>query len=56
MLYEVITETDPYFCARLYLKNPIVFIDLETTGVNVATDRIVEFAAIKINMDSYNFV
>jgi len=36
---------------KLNLKNPIVFIDLETTGVNVATDRIVEFAAIKINMD-----
>lgn len=36
---------------KLNLKNPIVFLDLETTGINVATDRIVEFAAIKINLD-----
>lgn len=36
---------------KLNLKNPIVFLDLETTGINVATDRIVELAAIKINLD-----
>ena len=35
----------------LQLKNPIVFLDLETTGVNVATDRIVEIALVKINVD-----
>ena len=27
---------------RLNLKNPIVFFDLETTGTNINTDRIVE--------------
>ncbi len=36
---------------KLSLKNPIVFFDLETTGINVANDRIVEVAAIKINID-----
>ncbi len=30
---------------------PIVFLDLETTGVNVVTDRIVEIALIKKNPD-----
>ncbi len=37
---------------KLNLKNPIVFLDLETTGINVSNDRIVEFAAIKINVDN----
>jgi DNA polymerase-3 subunit epsilon len=32
----------------LQLKRPLVFIDLETTGVNLSTDRIVEIAIIKI--------
>ena len=29
---------------RLNLKNPIIFFDLETTGINIASDRIVEIA------------
>jgi DNA polymerase III subunit epsilon len=33
---------------ELNLKRPIVFIDLETTGLNIATDRIIEIAALKI--------
>ena len=33
---------------KLNLKNPLVFFDLETTGVNVTKDRIVEIALIKI--------
>lgn len=33
----------------LELSRPIVFIDLETTGVNLATDRIVEIALVKIS-------
>ncbi|MCL2502275.1 MAG: 3'-5' exonuclease [Bacteroidales bacterium] len=33
---------------QLNLKNPILFFDLETTGLNVASDRIVELSAIKI--------
>ncbi len=34
---------------QLNLKNPIVFFDLETTGVNIAVDRIVEIAVLKIH-------
>ena len=30
------------------LKNPIVFFDLETTGINIVTDRIVEISYLKI--------
>lgn len=33
---------------KLNIKNPIVFFDLETTGINVASDRIVEISYIKI--------
>jgi len=33
---------------ELNISKPIVFIDLETTGLNIAKDRIVEIAAIKI--------
>lgn len=33
---------------NLNLKKPIAFIDLETTGINVTTDRIVEFSVLKI--------
>lgn len=33
---------------KLNLKNPIVFFDLETTGVNIVTDRIVEISYLKI--------
>lgn len=36
---------------QLELKNPVVFLDLETTGINIVTDRIVEIALIKINLD-----
>ena len=35
----------------LQLRKPIVFIDLETTGINLATDRIIEIAIIKIMPD-----
>ncbi|HMK04907.1 MAG TPA: 3'-5' exonuclease [Ferruginibacter sp.] len=35
----------------LQLKRPIAFIDLETTGVSLSTDRIVEIAIIKISPD-----
>jgi DNA polymerase-3 subunit epsilon len=32
----------------LNLKKPLVFFDLETTGTNIAKDRIVEFAFLKV--------
>jgi DNA polymerase-3 subunit epsilon len=35
----------------LQLNKPIVFIDLETTGVNLSTDRIVEIAMVKLMPD-----
>lgn len=34
------------------LTNPLVFFDLETTGLNVVTDRIVQFAAVKYSPGS----
>lgn len=36
---------------NLNLKNPLVFLDLETTGMNIVTDRIVEIALIKVYPD-----
>ena len=35
----------------LQLQKPIAFIDLETTGTNLGTDRIVEIAIVKIAKD-----
>ncbi|RZT96689.1 DNA polymerase-3 subunit epsilon [Ancylomarina subtilis] len=34
---------------NLNLKNPIAFFDLETTGINVSKDRIVEIAIVKVS-------
>ena len=34
---------------KLQLKNPIVFFDLETTGTNIVSDRIVEIAYHKVS-------
>lgn len=36
---------------KLNLKNPIIFFDLETTGINVATDRIVELSYLKVDVN-----
>ncbi|MES2850895.1 MAG: 3'-5' exonuclease [Bacteroidota bacterium] len=35
----------------LQLQRPIAFIDLETTGVNLSTDRVIEIAIVKIMPD-----
>lgn len=40
----------------LLLQRPLVFIDLETTGVNLATDRIVEIAIVKVLQDGTKLV
>jgi DNA polymerase-3 subunit epsilon len=36
---------------NLKLKNPIIFFDLETTGTNVVSDRIVELSYLKVFPD-----
>lgn len=33
---------------ELKLKKPIIFFDLETTGINIASDRIVEISILKV--------
>lgn len=33
---------------QLNLKNPILFLDIESTGLNIATDRIVEISLLKV--------
>ena len=37
---------------KLNLKNPIVFLDLETTGIDIVKDRIVEISLVKVCPDS----
>ena len=36
---------------NLQLNRPLVFFDLETTGINIATDRIVEISLLKVYPD-----
>lgn len=36
---------------NLKLSRPIAFLDLETTGINITNDRIVEIAIVKIQVD-----
>ena len=36
---------------ELNLNRPLVFMDLETTGIRVATDRIVELCLLRVNPD-----
>ena len=36
---------------KLNLRRPMVFFDLETTGTNISTDRIVEISVIKVMPD-----
>lgn len=40
----------------LQLSKPLAVIDLETTGVNLSTDRIVEIAIVKIQPDGQRLV
>ena len=41
---------------KLQLNRPICFLDLETTGINVSTDKIVEIALVKISADGSKIV
>ena len=36
---------------KLQLKNPLVFFDLETTGTNIVSDRIVEISYLKVSLN-----
>ena len=36
---------------ELKLKKPIAFFDVETTGINITTDRIVEISILKVNVN-----
>lgn len=36
---------------NIQLTRPIAFVDLETTGINISTDKIVEIAIVKISPD-----
>ncbi len=38
---------------ELNLKNPLLFFDLETTGLDISRDRIVEIAAVKVFPDGH---
>lgn len=38
---------------ELNLNNPLLFFDLETTGLDIARDRIVEIAAVKVYPDGH---
>lgn len=41
---------------KLNLKRPIVFFDLETTGINVSHDRIIEISMLKVMPDGEEIV
>lgn len=51
-MQEISEITDP----MLQLKKPLAIIDLETTGVNPGTDRIVEIAIVKVLTDGTRIV
>ena len=41
---------------ELKLTKPIAFIDLETTGINIVTDRIVEICILKVMVDNSHII
>ena len=48
-----LTSLNVYYHCRMKLKlnRPLVFFDIESTGLNIATDRIVELCLIKVYPD-----
>jgi len=42
------------YLMQLNLKRPIIFFDLETTGLNITKDRIVEISIIKVFPDGHD--
>lgn len=51
MIFTTFEELSIKLKMKLNLKRPLAFFDLETTGVNVGTDRIVEIAILKAMPD-----
>jgi DNA polymerase-3 subunit epsilon len=47
-LFSTLTPSEN---GKLKLKRPLVFFDLETTGTNVGSDRIVEASFLKLHID-----
>jgi len=41
---------------NILLQRPIIFLDLETTGLNLAIDRVVEIALLKVGIDGQKTV
>lgn len=41
---------------KLQLNRPLAFIDLETTGLNISSDRIIEIAIVKVMPDGERIV
>ena len=53
IILKIGTKTSPYKLQPMTLKlnRPLCFFDLETTGVNVTKDRIIEIAVLKLHPD-----
>jgi len=45
------TEKEEKILSNLQMTRPLVFFDLETTGLDVRQDRIIQFAFVRINTD-----
>ena len=48
---DLFSTLSPTENGKLKLKRPLVFFDLETTGTNVGSDRIVEISLLKMHID-----
>ncbi len=51
MGWKTIFQPFIFFIMQLQLKRPIAFFDLETTGLNITTDRLIEISILKVSPD-----
>jgi DNA polymerase-3 subunit epsilon len=56
MIFTTFEALPKRFKMKLNLKRPLAFFDLETTGVNVGADRIVEIAILKAMPDGSELI